>query len=359
MITHLEQVTPGWLTDVLAHSGALIQGSVAACDVEPGRGNWSTNARLRVRYAQGSQGNLPQHLFLKMVATDLKDSSFGPSEVTYYTRDYGDVPDAPLVRCYDADYSADAQRYHVLLDDLSQSHITAADKPVTLGYGLALAEGLAALHARWWGEARLAEIAAPVPAPEQIHTFVQKVEPGIGYLLDLLSQSSEETKPHWPDAVRQIFASHPQAMIDRTQHDSGFTLVHSDVGEQNILVPRHGDRPIYIIDRQPFAWSLTTWLGVYDLAYTMVLDWDVETRRGLEMAVLRHYHDQLIRRGVNGYSWAVLVDDYRLCVAMGVYVAAENGRDGLDSPWVSSWMSMLQRSLIAMDDLNCYELWPE
>lgn len=357
MITHLGQVTPGWLTVVLSRGGALTHGTVTAFDVEPGRGNWSTNASLLVRYAEGSQGDLPQRLFLKMVATDLKDGAFGPSEVTYYTRDYVDLPDAPLVRWYDAAYSAEQRCYHLLLDDLSQTHVTAADKPVTLGYGLALAEGLAVLHAWWWGAARLAQIGAPLPTPKQIRTFVQKVEPGIGYLLDLLPQSSEETKPHWPDAIRTLFAKHPQSMIHRTQRTNGFTLVHSDVGEQNVLVPRHGDRPIYIIDRQPFAWSLTTWLGVYDLAYTLVLDWDVETRRRLEMPVLRHYHDQLVKRGVSGYSWAMLLDDYRLCVAMGVYVAAENSRDGLDSPWVSAWLTMLRRSLIAIDDLNCHELW--
>jgi hypothetical protein len=32
-------------------------------------------------------------------------------------------------------------------------------------------------------------------------------------------------------------------------------------GASNILVPRQGDRPIYLIDRQPFNWSLTAWLG--------------------------------------------------------------------------------------------------
>lgn len=59
----------------------------------------------------------------------------------------------------------------------------------------------------------------------------------------------------------------------------------------------------------------------------MVLDWETDTRRQLEIPVLRRYHKWLIRRGVPGYSWQQLFSDYRLCVAMCVYVAVEYGRD--------------------------------
>src|SRR5262249_54283078 len=162
VITSLEQVTPAWLTSVLADSGVLTRGSVTACDVETGGGNWSQHAKLALRYAEGSQGALPQRLFLKMVKTDGGDGAFGPSEVTYYTRDYVDVAETLLVRCYDAAYSEEKRRYHLLLDDLSETHVEASRKRPTLDHGLALAEGLAAMHARWWGAQRLAEAAGPL-----------------------------------------------------------------------------------------------------------------------------------------------------------------------------------------------------
>jgi hypothetical protein len=164
-------------------------------------------------------------------------------------------------------------------------------------------------------------------------------------------------KPHWPALLRELYANHPGAIIERTRNDNGFTIIHGDVGHNNILVPRDGDRPIYIIDRQPFDWSLTTWLGAYDLAYAMVLDWDVETRRRLELPVLRRYHHWLIEKGVSGYTWQRLYDDYRLCVAMGVYIATEYCRGGVNSRWISEWLGMLKRALTACDDLNCSELW--
>ena len=143
----MEQVTTEWLTSALAASGALTRGAVASCELGAGQGNWSSNARLNVKYTDGAQGSLPRRLFLKMVNTDLGDQSFDASEVMYYRRDYVDVADAPLLRCYDAQYAEALGRYHILLDDVSETHFTAAGKEPALDYGLALAEGLAALHA--------------------------------------------------------------------------------------------------------------------------------------------------------------------------------------------------------------------
>lgn len=356
IISSLDQVSTEWLTIVLSNSGALTKGFVAAYEVVSGQGNWSSNAILKLRYDEGSKGDLPQRLFLKMVDAGVSSSDefFGESEVTYYTRDYLDVEDVPIVRCYDAAFSIDQRRYHLLLDDMSETYVEAADKAPTLEYGFALAEGLAAMHARWWGAERLAEAGALIHSAEHIRRFVKIAEPGAGHII---KQFEDELEPHWPDAIRTIYAKHPAAIIARANDPRGFTLVHGDVGEKNVLVPRDGDRPIYIIDRQPFNWSLTTWLGAYDLAYAMVLDWEVETRRLLEKLVLRRYHTKLLEEGVEEYSWNQLFDDYRLCVAMGVYIATEYCRGGVNKRWISVYLSIIKRSLTACDDLDCQELW--
>ncbi len=354
VIISLDQVTAEWLTSVLSNSGALAHGSVAAFDLDTDQGNWSTSASLNLRYAAGSMGALPKRLFLKMVNADLDDEFFGPSEVTYYTHDYVGVEAAPLIRCYSAAYSAERLRYHLLLDDLSETHVEAAEKAPTLEYGLALAEGLAAMHARWWGAQRLTKAGAHIHNAQHIQRFVDIAEPGAGHIINHFSADLE---PHWPDMMRALYAKHPQAIIERSRDDNGFSLIHGDVGHNNVLVPRQGQRPLYIIDRQPFDWSLTTWLGVYDLAYAMVLDWAIETRRRLEMPILRHYLEWLNKNGVSGYPWERLYDDYRLSVAMGVYIATEYCRGGINERWTWRWLPMLQNSLTACDDLDCSELW--
>lgn len=355
VITDVRQVTPEWLTSILVRSGALTHGAVASIVPAAQQGNWSSSASLLIQYSEDAQGRLPDRLFLKMVETDLGDGEwFGDSEVTYYTRDYVDVKDAPLLRCYSAGYSQEAGRYHLLLDDVSLTHLEADEKPFTLESGMALAEALAILHARWWGAQRLAEAGAAMHSPEHIRQFVDIAAPGVEHIL---SRYSHELKPHWQALMRTIFARHPQVMVKRSLDPQGFTIIHGDVGAGNVLVPRQGDRPIYVIDRQPFNWSLTVWLGVYDLAYAIVLDWDSELRRQHELAVLQRYHAHLLKNGVADYPWERLLYDYKLCAVMGVFIATEYCRGGVNEAWVHAWLPMLQRALTACYDLQCSSLW--
>ncbi|MEJ5202636.1 MAG: hypothetical protein WHV66_10435 [Anaerolineales bacterium] len=357
VIVNLEQVSAEWLNAVLAQSEALTRGAVQSFEFGTGQGNWSTSANLKLTYTEDALGTLPQRLFLKMVDTDTGDGEFfTDGEVTYYTRDYVDVKNAPLLRCYDAAYSKEINRYHLLLEDVSETHIEAYDKTPTLDYGLALATGLAILHARWWGNARLAEAGAPIHDAKHIQNWVNIAEPGAGHILE---QVSAELKSHWAELVRELYAKHPQALIRRSQDLNGFTLIHGDVGSANVLVPRDGDYPLYIIDRQPFEWGLTTWLGVYDVAYAVVLDWDVELRRKYEIPILKRYHESLIQNGVSSYEWNQLYNDYKLCVAMCVYIATEYCRGGINEKWAHVWLPMLQRALTACDDLDCYVTWRE
>jgi hypothetical protein len=356
VITSVDQATPEWLTIALSISNAISAGMVTTVDVDAGYGNWSDNARLRLHYSADAAGECPASLFLKMVGIDLDDDEhFGDSEVAYYTRDYVDVPDAPLVRCHQAAYSEAKGAYHLLLDDVSATHIEAAHRPPTQEYALALADGMAAMHARWWGSERLAGAGRPIHDAAHIQRFVDIAAPGVPHVLEHCARQLATT--HWSGLIQQIIAQHPAAIIARARMSTGFTIIHGDPGSTNILVPRQGDRPIYLIDRQPFDWSLTTWLGVYDLVYLAVLDWPVADRRRLERPLLRRYHDQLLSRGITGYTWEQLWTDYRLMIPMGVYIAVEYCRGGLNSRSVDVWLPYLQRTLTACDDHDCVALW--
>lgn len=353
VITSTQELTEAWLTQVLNASGALVKGRVVKLDVQIDTRELSTSVRVGVTYSEDATGAKPAKLFLKLATLDMEDEFFGPSEVNYYQRDYSGVRDVPIPRTYDAVYSQVQKRYHILMDDLSETHVTARNKTPTMGYGMALAEGLAVLHAQWWGKTRLAEIDERIPDAWAIQQFVGMGKLGASLIIDACA---DELKAHWPELINRIYDAHPRWMVQRTQDDTGFTLIHGDVNRSNILVPINDDRPLYLIDRQPFNWGITTWLGVYDLAYAIVLYWDVEIRRTLEIPVLRHYHECLIRRGITGYIWEHLWDDYRLCVMMGVYVATEWCRTELRLDTHQYWMPMLQRTLTAVDDLQASDL---
>jgi hypothetical protein len=357
VITSLDELTPQWLTEVLLRDGALENGAVVSVAMlGKTEREWSTSCRIHPSYAPGSRGKMPDRLFLKIVNTVVDDDeSIIPSEVNYYGRDYVGVRGVPLVRCYGTAYDEVLHHYYVLLDDLSDTHQPASTVGVnvTVEYGLALVEGLAAMHAHWWGAERLNRINEPIHGPDVVQRFVAIAHPGVGHILDCCRG---ELKAHWPRAMHDIYSRHPAALIERARDDDGFTLIHGDANPTNIFVPLKGVRPLYILDRQPFDWSLTSWLAAYDLAYAIVLSWPIEVRRQLEQPMLREYLENLIRRGVTNYSWERLYDDYRMSVMICLYVATEWCRGGPNLRWKHIWMPKLRKTMTAFDDLNCVEM---
>ena len=355
VISQVEQVTPEWLTAVLNQAHALTNGQVVTVELDRGSGNWSQNGRLTLTYSLNAQGDCPTQLFLKLVNTDTGDGEFFlPAEMTYYTHDYVDLPDAPLVRCYHTAHDPAQHRYHLLLDDHSATHQAAYDLQPTLAHGQALVEALAILHAHWWGTDRLRQSNAARHDAAHLRRFV---EIGVAGIPHVNAVFSEQLKPHWPELIAQIFARLPARLVERAEDSTHFTKLHGDPNPGNLLVPKVGERPLYLIDQQPFDWSITTWAGAYDLAYVMALHWPIEARRELERPLLHHYLQTLTQRGVTGYSWAQLYEDYRLCVALMVPVAVEYMRDGGDPDWNWLRLSFVRRSLTACDELHITELF--
>lgn len=349
VVTDPSQLDPARLTATLRRAGAL-DGDVTSVEVAAGEGNWSRNARLRLTYAPGSRGLL-RSLFLKMSHPDLAPRS----EVDYYARDYVDLPDAPLPRCYEALYADDPPRYHLLLEDLSDTHASGHGRQPSAAYADALADALAALHAHRWRAEQLAAIGARYPGAREIAAYVDQARPGLEPLLEL---TRGELPPGWDDLLRELFDRHPPLMTARCADQRGIALIHGDVNPGNVLYPREGARRLYIIDRQPFEWSLTTWLAVSDLAYAIVHWWPTEVRRQLEEPTLRRYHAALQARGVHDYPWQRFWADYRLAAVMSLYVAVEwcvlpEDREG--KAWV--WRPQLAKAIAAFEDLECRSLW--
>jgi len=351
LITDTAQITVGWLERVLRRSGALRAGAIDGFDLQAEPAAWSRSVRLRVRYTQDATGTLPTALFLKLCGGD----EFGPSEVEYYTRDYRGLDDAALVRCYDAGYRDDPRGYHLLLDDLSPTHADCREAAVTTDLVTALADAVAALHAHRWNAAQLRPIGAAQPGETDIDRYLAHIARG---LEPLLAIGGADVDPAWPPLLREIFAHHPALMAARCRDRDGICLVHGDINPTNILAPRAWPGRVYLLDRQPFDWSLRVWLGVSDLAYLMCSFWPESARREHEIAMLRQYHEGLLRRGVRGYGWDQLWADYRLSAVQAAYVAVEWGvleADHERMRWL--WSAELRRAMQAIADLECRALW--
>jgi hypothetical protein len=349
-ITEYSQITGEWLTWTLTRNRALIGGRVQSIEVEKDLSNWSNIARIAIEYTPSSKGPKPERLFLKMVQTE----EFGRSEVDYYSTDYIALPDAPIPRCYDADYAENPRRYHILMDDHSETHTGNYDRPPTLEYGLALADACAAMHSHWWGSDRLTASGHSLPNEWTIGKIDAAVSPGYTKMLDAIREDMGDQQAR---NAESMLACLQDALKTRAADASSLTLVHGDLNSSNILRPIEGDTPVYFVDRQPFDHSLTVWTGASDMAYIMALWWEIEKRRELEFPVLRRYYDALLVRGVRDYSWEDLIQDYKVGIAQAIYISAgwcAEMEDPEPMRWV--WGRHSQRVMAAVDDLDILDV---
>lgn len=334
------------LAERLRASGSLVAGSVDAVTVEPVDGTWSRLARLRVRYAPGSTGALPDRLLLKCCT----DGVFGPSEVRFHTRDYVDLEDAPLPRCHHAAYDeGPPRRYHVLLEDLSRTHHTPREMQPTPALADGLAASLARLHAHRWGAVRMAGLGLGAPAVGEFRRWTDRVGAG---LEPMLAAAGSLVSSKRAATLRRMFVGLAEARAARIAAAPGWTLVHGDLNPGNILLPRApGAGAVKFIDRQPFDWSLTRWLGVSDILHVMVLWWAPEARRSLEKRTLDRYHHGLIEEGVRDYDEARMREDVRACLVDALSVVTEWCIDPAERQRMRPlWTRHLGRVLEALDD---------
>jgi hypothetical protein len=124
-----EDLAPDQLTERLR--GVLPVGRVTAVHAGERRTTiLSTIVPLRVEYSPDAPSEAPTRLLLKATRGGLDASlqSVGEREVAFYRQVAPLMPGGPLPRCYDAEYSSG--RFHLLLEDLSETHMVLTEWPL-------------------------------------------------------------------------------------------------------------------------------------------------------------------------------------------------------------------------------------
>src|SRR5512142_2366970 len=125
-------VEPAQLTAALRRGGVLDAGAVREVKVLHQRDTVVSHiTRLGLRYV-GDSGGAPQSLILKTAnaAFAEKLANGGRQEVTYYTELTPGMPPGLVPRCFDGHFDEDSLAWHLLLEDLTDSHAVAAAWPL-------------------------------------------------------------------------------------------------------------------------------------------------------------------------------------------------------------------------------------
>jgi hypothetical protein len=351
MTTHAlpAAVEPDALTETLRKAEVLPAGRVTAVRaVHSFPTVLSQMHRLKLDY-EGDAAGAPRHLYLK---TDLPGGpaaalNSGPREVAFYTTVAPATPAGLLPRCFDAQV-ASSGAWHLLLEDLTDTHVIATPWPLpsTIAQTEAIVRCRARFQAAWWEHARLGvDVGAWASRDEQdrwLGGLAKEYEVFADALADRLPSDRR-------DVYERLFAEAPR-LLQRVAGRQNTTIIQGDGHVWNCFLPRDAtaDTP------RLFDWD--GWrpgVGAEDLAYMIAMHWFPDMRRRAEAHLLDTFHNELLHQGVTGYDRRTLQDDYRLSVLLQI----------LRPIWMRAlriptniWWHHLERIHLAVDDLDCREL---
>ena len=222
----------------------------------------------------------------------------GASEVAFYAKVAPAMPAGLVPRCFGSDWQDETRQWHLLLEDLTDTHEIATQWPLPPDEATCrrMVQTLARFHAAWWDDPRLGVSIGTRVDAETARQMMQRhaaaFERFADHLGDRLSRERRQL-------YERFFAAAP-GLQARVLTYRNVSLVHGDAHVWNCFVPKDGSD-----DLRYFDWD--TWrigLASSDLAYMMATHWYPERRRRFERPLLDHYHAALLGHGVQGYDRA-------------------------------------------------------
>lgn len=350
VITDPDQATPGWLTWVLRRVGILDQGEVMAVQKEVSSPFGAVVAHLQLSYSDAAPERAPARLFLKLSspgswAADIPE--MGKLEVRFYNAIANRAADLPVPFCYDAVYSEEMGKFHLLLEDLSKTHFPLqAPLPPTRAQCEQVVDALARLHAHWWQHPALDRRTGEFADDDDVWDFTLGLGEAFPRFVDFLGEGLFDDRRRM---YERVIASAPD-LAKRLTEGKAITLTHGDAHAWNFLYPK---------DPTVNTPCLVDWdccrpsVGGEDLAFLIGLFWFPERRTRMEQDLVRRYHGRLLERGVSSYDWDACWHDYRWGVIRNLFRPIGWWLEGMTA---ELWWPRLERILLAFQDLGCAEL---
>lgn len=309
-------VTPAWLTTVLAQAGSLPAGArVVDFTTAPiGTGQMADTYRFSLTYDQAGAG--PASVVGKFASADDQSRGTGLAlrayeiEVCFY-RDLAQRVDARVPALYLADVEPDTGWFTLILEDIVGGRQGDQIEACSPEVAAAVMEEMAGLHVPCWEAPDLAALGwlnRNSPDSDQfLAVMVGGLFPGF------LDRYRERLAPEHVDLC-QLFVDH---LTTWTKLRTGpFTASHGDFRLDNLLFQPGQRRPV-VVDWQTLAWGS----GSTDVAYFIGGCLTPEDRQAHELDLLARYHESLLARGVNGYSPEQLRHDTRRDTFAGILMA--------------------------------------
>ena len=336
------------LTAALRDSGALGHGRV--CNVAA-TGSFpklrSHTRRLRLEY-EGRAGDAPDSIILKMghLDSERRSSYANAHEIAFYRDVAPALPAGVVPRCFEVVEATETSAWHLLLEDLTDSHFIATEWPLppTVAQCERIVQAWARFHAAWWDNPRLGVSVGKWSDAQGLEQPLRSLAAQVARFTD---RFGELLSPERRDLYQRLLDRAPRLLARYSSHRN-LTLIHGDAHWWNCFVSRDGG-DVRLIDWED--WSIDA--ATDDLAYMMAMLWYPDRRRRMERPLLNRYHATLLAQGVAGYDRQALDDDYRLSA---LWLIMRPIRQAANNIPPRVWWPNLERIFLAVEDLGCRDL---
>lgn len=305
--------------------------------------------RLRLEY-EGRSAGAPSTVILKQGHLDRAGVSTYANrrEIAFYREIDAAAPLGLAPRCFEAVDATDITAWHLLLEDLRESHFVTAEWPLppTFAQCEIIVQALARFHGLWWDSPLLG---ASIGTWQDAATFDEDLRM-FEEQFALFTDRFGELVPVERRELYERLLDHAPRLLARYHSHRYLTIIHGDAHSWNFFLPaRGGSENVRLIDWE--GWSIDS--ATDDLAYMMAMHWYPDRRRRMEKPLLDRYHAQLLAQGVTGYDRKMLAYDYRLSV---LWLIARPVWQAMSNIPPRVWWNNLERIMLAVDDLNCRDL---
>ena len=227
---------PGYLTAALRKAGALDAGAVREVKVLHERDTVvSRIIRLGLRYVGESTG-APQTLILKTPHADFAKplAHGGRHEVTFYTKLAPDMPPGLVPRCFDGQFDEENLTWHLLLEDLTDSHEVAAQWPLppSREQAIAIVTTLAGWHAAWWDHPSLGDTVGSWMSADDMSKLMETFAGHYDRFADLLGDRLSEERR----ILYRRFIEQSDRLLERYHSHRHLSIAHGDAHAYSLVL---------------------------------------------------------------------------------------------------------------------------
>jgi Phosphotransferase enzyme family len=307
-----DELTPGWLTQVLRRAGAIGACQVADVSVEPaGQGQVADCFRCWLR-CEGADRDAPGSVIVKLPARDPTSRQSGVAHALYereirFYQDLAGVVGITTPRCRYAEIDTGSGLFALVLDDMAPARETDQLSGLSPDDASTALGELAGLHAAGWGDPRQLGLGWLLDLRQRYNAVYPEILPP---LFDAFAERYGDQLD--PDHLAIITEFRPHVGRFSTEHAGPPTVLHGDYRTDNMLFDAAGGTiPLAVVDWQ----TMVTGPALLDVAFLLGASLDPADRRVHEFDLVGEYHKALSSRAGSrwstGYSWDRCWTDYR------------------------------------------------